>query len=252
MKIHMVLQGKGGVGKSFIAALMAQFLQDRGREPVCIDTDPVNATFTGYSAFGVHAIELMDGRDINPRSFDLLVERIACAGPESDHVIVDNGASSFLPLADYMLSYDVPGLLAEMGHELWLSRSELRRSSFSTYRPRSPRASAPNCTRPLRRLSSSSSNRSSATTRLSRARRSPARSRRRLQCWQRQRSFGQASARRIVCRRGARTSRAPRERRHASSHRHLRPDDGLRRPAGGGVPHGRAPRSNALHTELGT
>ena len=48
MKIHMVLQGKGGVGKSFIAALMAQFLQDRGRDPVCIDTDPVNATFAGY------------------------------------------------------------------------------------------------------------------------------------------------------------------------------------------------------------
>ena len=120
MKIHMVLQGKGGVGKSFIAALMAQFLQDRGRRPVCIDTDPVNATFAGYSAFGVHSIELMDGRDINPRRFDLLVERIASAGSESDHVIVDNGASSFLPLADYMLSYDVPGLLAEMGHELWL------------------------------------------------------------------------------------------------------------------------------------
>lgn len=120
MKIHMVLQGKGGVGKSFVAALMAQFLQDRGRQPVCIDTDPVNATFAGYSAFGVHAIELVDGRDINPRRFDSLVERIASAGPESEHVIVDNGASSFLPLADYMLSYDVPGLLAEMGHELWL------------------------------------------------------------------------------------------------------------------------------------
>jgi len=52
MKIHVVLQGKGGVGKGFVAALMAQFLQDRGRDPLCIDTDPVNATFAGYSAFG--------------------------------------------------------------------------------------------------------------------------------------------------------------------------------------------------------
>jgi len=51
MKIHMVLQGKGGVGKSFVAAPMAQFLQDKGRDPLCIDTDPVNATFAGYSAF---------------------------------------------------------------------------------------------------------------------------------------------------------------------------------------------------------
>jgi hypothetical protein len=117
--IHMVLQGKGGVGKSFIAALMAQYLQDCGHQPVCIDTDPVNATFASYAAFGVHAIDLMDGRDINPRRFDLLVEKIAGAKPEQ-HVIIDNGASSFLPLADYMISYDVCALLQELGHELWL------------------------------------------------------------------------------------------------------------------------------------
>lgn len=119
MTIHMVLQGKGGVGKSFVAALMAQYLQDRGQHPICIDTDPVNATFAGYAAFGVHAIELMDGRDIDPRRFDLLVEKVAAAKPD-EHVIIDNGASSFLPLADYLLSYDVPALLQEMGHELWL------------------------------------------------------------------------------------------------------------------------------------
>jgi integrase len=76
-----------GNGGSFVAALMAQFLQDR---------------------------------DIKPRRFDSLVEHIADAGSTCEHVIVDNGASSFLPLADYMLSYDLPGLLAEMGHELWL------------------------------------------------------------------------------------------------------------------------------------
>jgi hypothetical protein len=118
--IHMVLQGKGGVGKSFVAALMAQFLQDRGHEPVCIDTDPVNATFAGYAALRVHRIELMEGgRDINPRCFDRLIERISAAKTDA-HVIIDNGASSFLPLADYLLSYDVPALLAELGHELCL------------------------------------------------------------------------------------------------------------------------------------
>ncbi|HEX7479602.1 MAG TPA: ArsA-related P-loop ATPase [Polyangiales bacterium] len=117
--IHMVLQGKGGVGKSFVAALMAQYLQDRGEQPLCIDTDPVNATFAGYAAFNVHRIDLMDGRDINPRRFDLLVETITGA-TRDQHVIIDNGASSFLPLADYILSYDVPELLLERGHDLCL------------------------------------------------------------------------------------------------------------------------------------
>lgn len=118
MKIHMVLQGKGGVGKSFVSAMMAQFLQDRGEGVLCIDTDPVNATFAGYGAFGVQAIELLDGRDIDPRRFDLLVE--ALAQGKAPHAVIDNGASTFLPLADYMLSYDVPAVLADMGHELVL------------------------------------------------------------------------------------------------------------------------------------
>lgn len=116
----MVLQGKGGVGKSFVAALITQFLQDRGHRPVCIDTDPVNATFAGYGAFGVHAIDLLaGGRDIDPRRFDQVVEAVAAAEPDQ-HVVIDNGASTFLPLADYMLSYDVPSILKELGHELTL------------------------------------------------------------------------------------------------------------------------------------
>jgi CO dehydrogenase nickel-insertion accessory protein CooC1 len=47
-KIHMVLQGKGGVGKSMIAAtVIAQYKASKGQQPLCIDTDPVNATFEG-------------------------------------------------------------------------------------------------------------------------------------------------------------------------------------------------------------
>jgi MinD-like ATPase involved in chromosome partitioning or flagellar assembly len=32
-KIHMVLQGKGGVGKSFVAAMLAQFKISKGQKP---------------------------------------------------------------------------------------------------------------------------------------------------------------------------------------------------------------------------
>ncbi|MBB4268183.1 CO dehydrogenase nickel-insertion accessory protein CooC1, partial [Roseospira visakhapatnamensis] len=42
--IHMTLQGKGGVGKSFIASLLAQHFLARGQAPICLDTDPVNQT----------------------------------------------------------------------------------------------------------------------------------------------------------------------------------------------------------------
>jgi hypothetical protein len=116
-KIHMILQGKGGVGKSFIAALLAQYKASKGQPSLCIDTDPVNATFHGYQALGVRQIRLMEGNEINPRRFDALVEMIA---PSEQDVIIDNGASAFVPLTHYLISNQVPALLAGMGHELVL------------------------------------------------------------------------------------------------------------------------------------
>lgn len=114
-KIHMILQGKGGVGKSFIAATLAQYKASKGQKPLCIDTDPVNATFEGYKALKVKRLQIMDGEEINPRNFDSLIELIA---PAKDDVIIDNGASSFVQLSHYLISNQVPALLAEMKHEL--------------------------------------------------------------------------------------------------------------------------------------
>ena len=116
-KIHMILQGKGGVGKSVIAAILAQYKASKGHKALCIDTDPVNATFYGYQALGVRKIALMEGNEINPRRFDAMVEIIASS--EQD-VIIDNGASSFVPMTHYLISNHVPALLARLGHELVL------------------------------------------------------------------------------------------------------------------------------------
>lgn len=115
--IHMVLQGKGGVGKSMIAAIIAQYIRLKGRHPVCVDTDPVNATFHGYTRLHVAHLTIMEGDDIAPRRFDQLVEVIA-GTTDQDDVIIDNGASSFVPLSSYLITNDVPALLQRMGHQL--------------------------------------------------------------------------------------------------------------------------------------
>jgi hypothetical protein len=114
-KIHVILQGKGGVGKSVAAAFLAQYKAEKGQDPSCIDTDPVNATFHGYKALKVKRLQIMEADEINPRSFDTLVELIAASKGD---VIIDNGASSFVPLSHFLISNQVPALLAEMGHEL--------------------------------------------------------------------------------------------------------------------------------------
>jgi len=114
-RAHLILQGRGGVGKTLVAVMLTQALASVGRDPTSIDTDPVNATFSGYAALNVQRLEIMEDDEINPRSFDRLVEMID--GAKGD-VVIDNGASSFVPLSHFLISNAVPALLTEMGHQL--------------------------------------------------------------------------------------------------------------------------------------
>lgn len=116
MKVHFILQGKGGVGKSVISALLAQYKIEKGESVTCLDTDPQNATFHGYKSLNVDYIDLLDGGDeINPRHFDKIIEVIA--NNEND-IIIDNGASSFINLSSYIVSNDVPSVLSDLGRQI--------------------------------------------------------------------------------------------------------------------------------------
>ena len=114
-KVHFFLQGKGGVGKSFCITMLAQYLFDQGLSPICIDTDPVNKTFSAYERFHAKKMDITKNGKIDQLKFDTIVEIIDKAGDE-DSILVDNGASSFVVFSDYLLKSDVPGLLAELGH----------------------------------------------------------------------------------------------------------------------------------------
>lgn len=114
--VHLTLQGKGGVGKSLVTSLIAQYHQEKGRSTINLDTDPVNASFEGYRALGVRRIELLDGEQkLNTRNFDQLMEMVLT---EDADFIVDNGASSFLPLSAYMVENEVPQLITASGKQL--------------------------------------------------------------------------------------------------------------------------------------
>lgn len=110
---HFILQGKGGVGKSFIAVMFAQYLISKGIKPLCIDTDPVNGTLSGFSALNVFRVNIMEGDEINPRQFDVLIETAANSKVD---VVVDNGASSFVPLSSYLITNEASSILKELGH----------------------------------------------------------------------------------------------------------------------------------------
>ena len=73
--INFVLQGKGGVGKSLIASLLAQHYQDQGVETMCFDTDPVNRTFASFKALNVETIDILENGRVIEIAFDGFILR---------------------------------------------------------------------------------------------------------------------------------------------------------------------------------
>jgi hypothetical protein len=114
-QVHFTLQGKGGVGKSYVSALIAQYLRSRGEPVVVIDTDPVNATLSGYKAFDTQRLELMKNGELVTRNFDTLIEQII---EEDTNFVIDNGAASFIPLSFYIAENDAIRMITENGKQV--------------------------------------------------------------------------------------------------------------------------------------
>ena len=114
-RVHFTLQGKGGVGKSYVSSLLAQYLQRIGTPVCCIDTDPVNDTLSQYRALDSERLDVMvDGR-VDEGAFDGMIERIL---GEPISFIVDSGATSFVALTNHLADSNAFDLLREYGREV--------------------------------------------------------------------------------------------------------------------------------------
>lgn len=117
--IHITLQGKGGVGKSLVASLLAQYFGEKGRIVRCIDTDPVNRTLAQYSALAAEKLILRDEHNrIDQRAFDSLMEEFLVA--DGGTFVVDCGASTFLPLWHYLLENNALDHLRDHGRKVFV------------------------------------------------------------------------------------------------------------------------------------
>jgi hypothetical protein len=117
--VHIVMQGKGGVGKSFVCYLLYQYLRQLNFTVKGFDTDPNNASFARYPDMDVSIIQLMNGVDIDVRGFDRLINEI-CYLPDDCHAVVDNGTSSYIAFCAYMVENDTLTMLKDMGHRILL------------------------------------------------------------------------------------------------------------------------------------
>lgn len=119
--VHFILQKKGGIGKTFVAFLLAQYLMEKYGDCHSFDTDPLNKTsgLISIDALNVRELKVLDFEgNLDKQQFDTLVEYILSLGSD-DHVVVDNGASTFTPMTSYLRENNVPQLLQKSGHNVY-------------------------------------------------------------------------------------------------------------------------------------
>lgn len=114
---HIVMQGKGGVGKSTVSRFLAEFLLNRGVLPACFDLDAVNPSFSAVKALEVTASDIMDGDLVDPRKFDGVIEAVL---ERKGDVVVDCGASTFNPMLAYIDEIDLFKVLDNEGLDVHL------------------------------------------------------------------------------------------------------------------------------------
>jgi hypothetical protein len=103
---------KGGVGKSVVSRLLAQYFIDRGRPFTGFDTDRSHTSFSRFYADYASPVivDRYEGLDQVASSF----EEVPAVGQQGS-VIVDLAAQTAAPLARWIKDSDLLPLLGEMG-----------------------------------------------------------------------------------------------------------------------------------------
>lgn len=100
-RLDLVLNGKGGVGKSFFAVNFVQYLKDTATPHIAIDTDNENSTLKRFQP-DAQFIDLSDRRQLD-RFFE--------GFEKSNLVVVDCRAASTDLFLDYFAEIDLPTVL---------------------------------------------------------------------------------------------------------------------------------------------
>jgi len=109
-RLVLILNGKGGVGKSFFAVNFVQFLKDRGIAHTAIDSDNENSTLKRFHP-DTRFLDLDNRREL---------DGIFGALEKSNLVVMDCRAASTDLFIDYFAEINLPAVLTELGAELTL------------------------------------------------------------------------------------------------------------------------------------
>ena len=109
-RLDLILNGKGGVGKSFFAVNFVQFLKDKGIAHVAIDSDNENSTLKRFHP-DTRFLDLNNRREL---------DGIFSALEKASLVVMDCRAASTDLFIDYFTEIDLPAVLSAMSATLTL------------------------------------------------------------------------------------------------------------------------------------
>lgn len=118
--VNFIINGKGGIGKSFISSLLCQYYMEKDETVLGFDTDPNNSTLANIDAINTSFLKLLDDYgSINSRAFDGMME-IILAESDIQHFVIDCGATTFIPLLNYIKQNEVLIMLKANKFETFL------------------------------------------------------------------------------------------------------------------------------------
>jgi len=109
-RLDLILNGKGGVGKSFFAVNFVQFLKDKGIAHIAIDSDNENSTLKRFHP-DTRFLDLNNRREL---------DGMFAALEKAHLVVMDCRAASTDLFVDYFTEIDLSAVLSELGAALTL------------------------------------------------------------------------------------------------------------------------------------
>lgn len=118
--IHFIMQSKGGVGKSVVSSLMAQYLKDKVNNLSIIDIDPNNKTLASYKNLNVKQIDIIkdDENIVDQSKFDVFLQDFLQT--DNSTFLIDTGSGEYLPLNNYLTIMGIADIIRDFDKTMYI------------------------------------------------------------------------------------------------------------------------------------
>jgi ribosomal protein S13 len=109
--IHIVLGAKGGIGKTYVASILAQYAIKNKAPMKVLDLDQSNSMLSRIPSLGAREVDLLSDAKFDSQKMDTLLETMM---KEDGPYLIDVGASTFVEVWRYLTKYGIlAGIEAE-------------------------------------------------------------------------------------------------------------------------------------------